>query len=207
MSDLNYFSDDENVDENASNPEESEDETEVNMADAIGEDTDEEIENESKAEVDAEENDDDESLPLDLAEQEDSDEEEEESYLQKFDREINKNYIIDHHPECEIHTQAEILAMAQVVRDQYGNIVDEFHRTLPFITKFERARIIGQRASQINSGSKPFITHMPDNMIDGYLIAEMELEYKAMPFIIRRPLPNGGSEYWKIKDLQNILSS
>ena len=178
------------------------------MADAIGEDTDEEIENESKIEVDAEENGDDESLPLDLAEQEDSDEEEEEeSYLQKFDREINKNYIIDHHPECEIHTQAEILAMAQVVRDQYGNIVDEFHRTLPFITKFERARIIGQRASQINSGSKPFISHMPDNMIDGYLIAEMELEYKAMPFIIRRPLPNGGSEYWKIKDLQNILSS
>jgi DNA-directed RNA polymerase subunit K/omega len=205
MSDLNYFSDDENVDENASNPDESEDETEVNMADAIGEDTDEEIENESKAEV-AEENDDD-SLPLDLADQEDSDEEEEESYLQKFDSEINKNYIIDHHPECEIHTQAEILAMAQVVRDQFGNIVDEFHRTLPFITKFERARIIGQRASQLNSGSKPFINNIPDNIIDGYLIAEMELEYKAMPFIIRRPLPNGGSEYWKIKDLQNIISS
>ena len=113
MSDLNYFSDDENVDENASNPEESEDEAEVNMADAIGEDTDEDIENESKAEADAEEND-DESLPLDLADQEDSDEEEEESYLQKFDSEVNKNYIMDHHPECEIHTQAEILAMAQV---------------------------------------------------------------------------------------------
>jgi DNA-directed RNA polymerase subunit K/omega len=205
MSDLNYFSDDENVDENASNPEESEDEAEINMADAIGEDTDEEIENESKAEADAEN--DDESLPLDLADQEDSDEEEEESYLQKFDSEVNKNYIMDYHPECEIHTQAEILAMAQVVRDQFGNIIDEFHRTLPFITKFERARIIGQRASQLNSGSKPFITDIPDNIIDGYLIAEMELEYKAMPFIIRRPLPNGGSEYWKIKDLQNILSS
>ena len=203
----NYFSDDENenVDENASNAE-SEDETEVNMADVIGEDTDEEVdEEEPKAEMDEQE--DDESLPLDMAgQEEDSDEEEDESYLQKFDSEVNKNYILDYHPECEIHTQVEIMAMAQVVRDEMGNIVDELHRTLPFITKFERARIIGQRASQINSGSKPFITHMPDNMIDGYLIAEMELDHKAIPFIIRRPLPNGGSEYWKIKDLQNILS-
>ena len=205
MSDLNYFSDDENVDENASNAE-SEDETEVNMADAIGEDTDEELE-EEEAKAKVNEVDDDESLPLDLAEQQDdSDDEEDESYLQKFDSEINKNYILDYHPECEIHTQVEIIALAQVVRDDMGNIVDELHRTLPFITKFERARIIGQRASQINSGSKPFITHMPDNMIDGYLIAEMELEHKAIPFIIRRPLPNGGSEYWKIKDLQNIMS-
>jgi hypothetical protein len=90
---------------------ESEDETEVNMADAIGEDTDEEVEEEPKAEVDEAE--DDESLPLDMAEQQDdSDDEEEESYLQKFDSEINKNYILDYHPECEIHTQVEIMAMA-----------------------------------------------------------------------------------------------
>jgi DNA-directed RNA polymerase I, II, and III subunit RPABC2 len=202
----NYFSDDENenVDENASNAE-SEDETEVNMADAIGEDTDEEVE-EEEPNQEADENDDDESLPLAMIDQEDESDEEEESYLQKFDSEVNKNYILDYHPECEIHTQVEIMAMAQVVRDELGNIIDELHRTLPFITKFERARIIGQRASQINSGSKPFISNMPDNMIDGYLIAEMELEHKAIPFIIRRPLPNGGSEYWKIKDLQNIIA-
>ena len=33
---------------------------------------------------------------------------------------------------------------------------------------------------------------------------KMELKLKRIPFIIRRPLPNGGSEYWKIQDLENI---
>ena len=27
---------------------------------------------------------------------------------------------------------------------------------------------------------------------------------KKIPFIIRRPIPNGGSEYWKVNDLKNI---
>ena len=29
-----------------------------------------------------------------------------------------------------------------------------------------------------------------------------ELEEKKIPFIIRRPLPNGGSEYWNVSDLE-----
>jgi DNA-directed RNA polymerase I, II, and III subunit RPABC2 len=126
-------------------------------------------------------------------------------YLQKFDEEVNKNYILDFHPECAIHNKAEIEMMTIVFRDNGGIIVDDLHRTIPFLTKFERARIIGQRASQINSGSMSFIKNIPANIIDGYLIAEMELEQKTIPFIIRRPLPNGGSEYWKVKDLQNLL--
>ena len=35
-----------------------------------------------------------------------------------------------------------------------------------------------------------------------YLIANRELQEKKIPFIIRRPLPNGGSEYWDIRDLE-----
>ena len=41
-------------------------------------------------------------------------------------------------------------------------------------------------------------------IIDGYIIAEEELKQKRIPFIIRRPLPNGGSEYWKLQDLEDI---
>ena len=139
------------------------------------------------------------------AEDDDEEEDEDEHYLQKFDAEITKNYIADFHPECAIHNKTEISAMTQVVRDANGEIIDDLHRTLPFITKFERARIIGQRASQINSGATPFIRNIPANIIDGYLIAEMEVQQKTIPFIIRRPLTNGGSEYWRVKDLQNIL--
>ena len=41
-------------------------------------------------------------------------------------------------------------------------------------------------------------------MLNGIRIAEKELEEKKIPFIIRRPLPNGGSEYWKVEDLENL---
>jgi len=31
------------------------------------------------------------------------------------------------------------------------------------------------------------------------------MEAKLIPFIIRRPLPGGACEYWKLSDLDNIL--
>jgi DNA-directed RNA polymerase I, II, and III subunit RPABC2 len=89
------------------------------------------------------------------------------------------------------------------VRDDRGIIVDELHKTLPLLTKYERTRVLGQRAKQINDGAMPFVK-VPEGVIDGYLIALKELEEKKIPFIIRRPLPNRGSEYWHLEDLQII---
>jgi DNA-directed RNA polymerase I, II, and III subunit RPABC2 len=124
-------------------------------------------------------------------------------YLQKFDRSINNNYLVNFHPECALQNYDEILTMIKVVRDKDGIIIDDLHKTIPYLTKYEKARILGQRAKQINSGATPFVK-VPENVIDGYLIAELELQQKRIPFIIRRPLPNGGSEYWSIKDLEDI---
>jgi DNA-directed RNA polymerase I, II, and III subunit RPABC2 len=135
----------------------------------------------------------------------DSDEDDDgENYLQKFDKDLNENYITNFHPECAIQNYDEIMSMITVIRDKDGIIIDDLHKTVPFLTKFEKARILGQRAKQINSGATPFVK-VPENVIDGYLIAEMELKEKRIPFIVRRPLPNGGSEYWSIKDLENIV--
>ena len=124
-------------------------------------------------------------------------------YLQKFNAEINKNYLVDFHPECTINNYDEINALTRVIRDKNNNVVDEIHKTIPFLTKYERTRIIGQRAKQINSGAKAFVK-VPENVIDGYLIAELELSQKRIPFIIRRPLPGGGCEYWNLKDLEIV---
>lgn len=135
--------------------------------------------------------------------EEDEDDETGEQYLQKFDKEVNKNYIMDFHPECVLHNYDEIAALTNVIRDKNNVIIDPLHKTIPFLTKYEKARILGQRAKQINSGATPFVK-VPENVIDGYLIAELELAEKRIPFIIRRPLPNGGSEYWNIKDLEII---
>ena len=80
-------------------------------------------------------------------------------------------------------------------------IVDPFHKTVPFLTKYEKARILGERAKQLNAGGKPFVNVDP-SILDGYLIAEKELNEKKLPFIIKRPITNGACEYWKIEDLE-----
>ncbi len=134
----------------------------------------------------------------------DADEEQEDDYLQKFDRELRENYILEQHPESISHNYDEIYNLAKVQRNKDNIIVDDLHRTIPMLTKYEKTRILGQRAKQINNGARPLIPITP-NMIDGYLIALKELEEKKIPVIIRRPLPNGASEYWHLRDLEILV--
>jgi len=133
----------------------------------------------------------------------DDDDEYEENYLQKFDNEINKNYISEFHPECLNHNSDEVARLTKVVRDENNIIIDTLHRTIPYLTKYEKARVLGQRAKQIETGAKPLVK-VPENVIDSYVIAELELREKKIPFIIKRPIPGGKFEYWNLKDLENI---
>lgn len=126
---------------------------------------------------------------------------EDENYLQKFNENMKKKIIDEYHPELFSHNYKEVEMLSTVLRDTDGFIIDPLHKTMPFVTKYEKARIIGERAKQIDSGAIPFI-EVEDNIIDGYLIALKEYEQKKIPFIIRRPLPDGTSEYWKLKDLE-----
>ena len=135
--------------------------------------------------------------------EDDEDDEYDESYLQKFDAEITKNYINDFHPECFIQNYDEIAKLATVVRNSDNIIIDPNHRTIPYLTKYERARILGQRAKQIETGAKPLVK-IPENIVDSYIIAELELREKKIPFIIRRPIPGGACEYWNLRDLEVI---
>jgi DNA-directed RNA polymerase I, II, and III subunit RPABC2 len=122
-------------------------------------------------------------------------------YFQKLKSSVRESYIDTYHPESLSHNYDEIQTLARVVRNSAGVIVDELHRTIPIMTKYEKTRILGQRAKQINEGA-PTFNKIDSTVIDGYLIAVKELEQKKTPFIIRRPLPNGGSEYWRIQDLE-----
>ena len=174
-----------------------------------------EVENDAENEVDNEANKNIEQ-PLEQLDVDDDnnnedydDEDDDENYLMKFDKEVRKNYLVDFHPETLINNYDEIQTLIGIKRDNRGIIVDDFHKTLPFLTKYEKTRILGQRTKQINSGAKTYLDkyNLSENgkpIIDGYLIALKELEQKKIPFIIRRPLPNGGSEYWKLDDLEFI---
>ena len=134
-------------------------------------------------------------------EESDEEPEEDEHYLQKFDSEMRDNFILNYHPEARSHNYEEVKALARVTRDGRGIIIDPMHKTIPFLTKYEMTRVLGQRAKQLDSGAKAFVK-VPLNVIDGYHIAKLELEQKKIPFIIKRPFPNGGIEYWHVYDLE-----
>ena len=131
------------------------------------------------------------------------DEEGSDNYLRKFESEMHQSYIESCHQEMMHLNNSEVAALARVVRNADGVIVDAMHKTMPFLTKYEKTRVLGQRAKQLNQGAQPMIP-FDKKIIDGYLIAQLELQQKALPFIIRRPLPGGKSEYWRLSDLEII---
>jgi DNA-directed RNA polymerase subunit K/omega len=126
-----------------------------------------------------------------------------ENYLQKINAEMSSDIIANNHHELKTHNAEEVAIMCKVVRNTNGTIIDPLHTTLPFLTRYEIANILGNRATQIESGATPFV-EVKDNIIDSYLIALSEFKQKKIPYIIRRPLPNGGSEYWKFADLEQL---
>ena len=67
------------------------------------------------------------------------------------------------------------------------------------LTKYEKTRVLSERASQINSGSIAFISN-PERFSNSYQIATEEFNQKKIPFIIKRPYGNT-FEYWKLADL------
>lgn len=138
---------------------------------------------------------------IDSSDDEDDDDEEDEIF-DKIDH-SRESIIQNHHPELKTLNYEEIETLCVVVRDTKGIVIDPLHKTLPILSRYEKARILGERAEQINSGAQPFI-EVESSMIDGYLIAMKELDEKKIPFIIQRPLPNGGCEYWRLSDLEII---
>ena len=72
--------------------------------------------------------------------------------------------------------------------------------TATFLTKYERARILGTRALQLSKNAPPMIVPQPGET-DPYRIAELELAEGKIPFIVRRYLPDHTYEDWKLTEL------
>jgi DNA-directed RNA polymerase subunit K/omega len=137
----------------------------------------------------------------DFEDEEDSDLEEDDNVLQKFNENLNTKFLEDIHMETKSINYDEMIALSRIVRDKTGKIIDPLHTTLPFLTKYEKARVIGARAEQLDRGGEAFIP-LDESIINGRTIALMEFEAKKIPFILARPLPNGSVEYWHLSDLE-----
>ncbi len=83
-----------------------------------------------------------------------------------------------------------------------GKISKVPKKTIPVLTNFERARIIGLRMQQLSVGAKPCVDTRGLRSIEE--IAYAELNQRKMPLIIKRPLPNGTYEYWKMEEFLTV---
>ena len=68
------------------------------------------------------------------------------------------------------------------------------------LTKYERVRVIGARATQIANGAPPTIDI--SGMTDALTIAEAELEQRTIPMIIIRKYPDGREEKIAVADIE-----
>ena len=82
---------------------------------------------------------------------------------------------------------------------QEKEIKGDDRTTTRFMTKYEKARVLGTRALQISMNA-PIFVDLNDET-DPLEIAMKELKEKKIPFIIRRRLPNGSYEDWQVSEL------
>ena len=77
-------------------------------------------------------------------------------------------------------------------------IKHKLNKTCTWLTKYEKAKILGLRATQIEQNYRPLVN---TTLTDPLLIAEEELKYGKIPFIIKRNLPNNEYELVQINEL------
>lgn len=104
------------------------------------------------------------------------------------------------HPECRLDYIEQSLQKLPITAYPPDNGADQRHRSVPFLTIYEKTKILGFRANQIAEGGRPFI-NVPPHVTDVIDIARLELEQKRLPFILKRTMPDGTFEYWRLTDL------
>lgn len=125
--------------------------------------------------------------------------------------EIEEENILD--VEDEIDQQAMTVAQKLLVQkkqavmsqaDVYRTYYTKEKQTSPFITKFERAKILSIRAQAIEKGAIPFVP-IDNPEEDPYSIAKREYDIRKIPYFIVRVLPNQAKEYWRLSDFKSIV--
>jgi DNA-directed RNA polymerases I, II, and III subunit RPABC2 len=89
-------------------------------------------------------------------------------------------------PADEVVTYAEAEFESREIAPQGNKVLIG----LPWLTRFERARITGARALQLSLGA-PTLIKLPEGTSTSIALAMAEVEKKALPISIRRVLPNG----------------
>ena len=108
--------------------------------------------------------------------------------------------IIDEDAEVEDEKDGDEGAYADGFKSKRGYTKNKERITSTFLTKYERARILGTRALQLSKNAPPMVVPQPGET-DPYKLAERELAARKIPFIVRRYLPDHTYEDWKLSEL------
>jgi DNA-directed RNA polymerase subunit K/omega len=107
-----------------------------------------------------------------------------------------------HHPECILDYTETVASKLPLKTAPVSAAAasDPYHQSQPFLTQFEKTKVLGFRTNQLAQGARAFVT-VPEHVTSVLEIARLELEQRRLPFIIKRPMPDGSFEYWRLSDL------
>jgi len=184
-------SDESNIDEQVS----SDDDRDIDEEQYEEQDIEEQQETETETEIETEETDKEtdadektnrESDNESKEDEEDNEENIKDKCYQKFSKKSNVDTDIDYDE--------------YFIKDEEFIINKNGRLTKPYLTKYERVRILGDRSRQLAQGAKPMIKNTTG--LSHKEVALLELKSKVIPLIIERPIPNVGVEKWKLSELE-----
>lgn len=119
------------------------------------------------------------------------------------DDEFDEGYESVEDSSIEQPIESTFKSEIESVNNSYNSYYNNERITKPFLTKFEKAKILGTRSEMIANGAIALV-NVPPHVTNTYDIAKMEFEQKKIPLIIRRHLPNGNVELWRLSDLVTV---
>ncbi|KAI1361557.1 RNA polymerase Rpb6 [Xylaria arbuscula] len=112
-------------------------------------------------------------------------------------QEEEENVVIAGDPSAAAANAQKGPAGNKSIKDK--KIPNEERTTTPYMTKYERARILGTRALQISMNA-PVLVDL-EGESDPLQIAIKEMNEKKIPLIVRRYMPDGYYEDWTCEEL------
>ena len=106
--------------------------------------------------------------------------------------------LLKFHPECVLEYEEAEQSGIPLRTTLSEN--DPVHRSMPFLSTFERTKILGMRTNQLAQGARPYVK-VPEHITDVIDIAKLELSERLLPFIIKRYMPDGTYEKFRLCDL------
>jgi DNA-directed RNA polymerase subunit K/omega len=107
-----------------------------------------------------------------------------------------------HHPET-ILDYAEVIDPLIQLEEIIPSGGDKRHKSQPFLSTYEKTKILSFRSNQLAQGARPYIT-IPEHVTNVFEIAKLELTQRRLPYIVKRPMPDRTFEYWRLSDLMII---